>query len=186
MNRIPMADQLSILRVLLTVLVIGFSIFGLWVYAAMYLAMAWVTDLLDGHFAREYGSWRDNHPDLDMDGLADSALAFGSSLVIVGYAWFSYSQEMFWLLAGLYILTVISGGAMASVMNRPNKKRWMVYLIAVNMIVFHGVVQIFGTGAWFAYMAFGWPGVIATLVVALPVVWLQRHKMQLWLAGKFS
>ena len=182
---IPLADWLSVDRVLLTGLLLIVSYNQVWTTAVAVFGLAWFTDLLDGWVARRYGSLRDDHPNLDMDGICDSLLAFGSSLVVVIYAWLNYSPVAYGSLTGLWILTLVSGVTMASMMKRPLTVR-LRWLIAVNMIVMHGAIQIFGTGAWFAYMAFGWPGVVATLVVALPVAWLQRRKMQLWLAGKFA
>ena len=182
---IPLADWLSIDRVLLTGLLLVVSYNQVWTTAVVVFGLAWFTDLLDGWVARRYGSLRDDHPNLDMDGICDSILAFGSSLVVVVYAWFHYNPAIHWLLIGLWVLTLVSGATMAAAMNRPLTAR-LQWLIAINMIVFHGIVQILGTAAWFAYMAFGTSGVVATLVVALPVAWLQRRKMRLWLAGKFA
>ncbi len=185
MSRIPLADQFSLLRVAFMLLVIISSLFERWEFALVYLVAGWVTDILDGYLAQEFGSWRDKYPSLDMDGLADTALAFGSSLVVVIYGWHYYSLGIAWSLTGLFALTVISGVGMVLVMNQ-TVTTWTRRLIAVNMIVMHGGIQIFGTAAWFAYMTFGTPGVLITLAVAVPVVLLQRPKMQLWMAGKFA
>jgi phosphatidylserine synthase len=105
-----LADTLSFLRILLAPVVLLFAVTGEWKTAWAALVVGWATDLLDGPAGRRYGSLRDRHPGLDMDGIADSALAFASAAVPVIYSarhrgWFDLITIG---LITLYVITVLS------------------------------------------------------------------------------
>jgi phosphatidylglycerophosphate synthase len=191
MNHLKMyiADTLSLLRVLATLFVICFALAGMWTTAFVFLIFGWGTDLLDGLAARRYGSLRDSHPNFDADGLADSALAFGASLVPVGYAihrtgWLSAPSIT---LMTAFVATVVSGVWMVSVMGKP-ASRLKKAVVAVNMIAMHGAVQIVAVVIWFAFMAYGIGPVlgivIGSLVAVVPAT--QERKLKMWWTGRLS
>lgn len=180
-----MADIVSLFRIFAVLPVLYFSYAGEWRLALVFLVLGWGSDLMDGYYARKFGSLRDSHPDFDADGIADSVLAFVSTLVPViyittyeGVAWGS-------LLIGLWVMTLISGIAMVRIMSKPTTTKFRL-LIAGNMVGMHGLVQIVGTLCWFAFMAFGIVGVAAMIIAMIPVGFKQRHKMSLWFVGRFE
>ncbi|QQG50585.1 MAG: CDP-alcohol phosphatidyltransferase family protein [Candidatus Saccharibacteria bacterium] len=185
---IYLADTLSLLRAVSVLGVITFSLAGMWKTALVLLALGWATDLFDGLAARKYGCYRDTHPNFDADGLADSALAFGSSLVPIGYAihhtgWLSAPSITLMI---VFVATVALGGWMVAIMNNPVTplNRWV---IAINMIVMHGGVQIVAVMLWFTYMAFGYGFAFAVAVNALVAITVyQRDKVLLWWNGRFA
>jgi phosphatidylglycerophosphate synthase len=183
MNLKYFGDALSLLRALLVVPVIVFSMFGNWQAAVLILAAAWATDLVDGPAAKKWGGLRDSHPDFDVDGICDTVLAFGSTLVPLVYAYVKYDMTAVIGLTALYALAAVVGTRMALVMNKPGH-RW---LIAFNMIVLHSAVQIGGGLVWFAYMANRNPvdawlagGIMAGIAI------LQNEKIVLWWNGRFQ
>jgi phosphatidylglycerophosphate synthase len=183
MNLKYFGDVLSLLRALLVVPVIAFSAAGNWTAAVLVLALAWATDLVDGPAAKKWGGLRDRHPDFDADGIADTVLAFGSTLVPLVYAYANYDMTVVIGLTALYALAAVVGTRMALVMNKPGH-RW---LIAFNMIVLHSAVQIGGGLVWFAYMANRNPvdawlvgGIFAIIAI------LQSKKIALWWNGRFQ
>jgi phosphatidylglycerophosphate synthase len=187
-RKIYLADALSLLRALCAPVVIAFSATGMWKMAFLMLAIGWATDLFDGLAARKYGSLRTTHPNLDTDGLADSALAFGSSLVPVGYAihhtgWLSALSIS---LMAAFVATVALGIWMVMVMNGPRTPLTR-KVIAINMIIMHGLVQIAAVTLWFAYMAFGYElvfGLTVDVLVACAIY--QLPKMRLWWSGRLA
>lgn len=186
--KIYLADALSLLRAVSVLGVIAFSLAGMWKTAFVLLALGWATDLFDGLAARKYGCYRDTHPDFDADGLADSALAFGSSLVPIGYAihhtgWFSAPSITLMI---VFVATVALGSWMVAIMNKPVTplNRWVT---AINMIIMHSGVQIAAVMLWFSYMAFGYGFVFGLVVNALVAITIyQRAKVQLWWQGRLA
>jgi phosphatidylglycerophosphate synthase len=183
MNLKYLGDGLSLLRALAIIPIIAFAAYGNWTAAFLILAFAWATDLVDGIAAKKWGGLRDSHPEFDADGIADSVLAFGSTLVPLVYAYANYNFTVVVGLTALYALTVIVGTRMALIMNKPGH-RW---LIAFNMIGLHSVVQIGGALVWFSYMVNRNP-VDAYLAVALLVgiAIFQSSKIALWWNGRFQ
>jgi phosphatidylglycerophosphate synthase len=177
-----LADALSLLRALAIVPLVVLSAMGDWHNAFLVLAVAWATDLVDGFVARRYGTVF--KPEFDIDGKADSVLAFGSTLVPVVYAYNNYSMTVVVGLTVLYALTVIVGIAMVSVMNKPltPTNRW---LIAGNMIVLHSVVQIGATLVWFDYMASGAEMAIRFTFALVLIAAVNYRKIRLWWNGQF-
>jgi len=184
MNRLKpyVADALSFLRAAAVVPVIVYSIMGNWHIAFLILLAGWITDLLDGIAARRYGTVLS--PEFDIDGKADSILAFGSAAVPLVYAYANYSMGVVVGLTILYALTVIVGIWMVSVMNKPltPSNRWV---IAGNMIVLHSVVQIAAVLVWFDYMASGRDMALRLSIVLLGVGLFQNRKIRLWWNGRF-
>lgn len=180
-----MADMVSLFRILCVAPLLYFAFTSEWKLAFATIIIAWASDLLDGVMARRFGSLRNSNPDFDADGIADSVLAFSSSVVPVIYIIHANGWGLGGILAGLWLLTVISGVAMISVMGKPITQETRL-LVAGNMLIMHGIVQIAGTLAWFGYMAFDVIGVLAVGITMLPVAYAQRHKMALWTAGKFE
>lgn len=181
------ADALSLLRGLLAIPLIMLGLTGNWKLAFILLLLAWATDPLDGMLARKYGSYQTRHPtiDFDADGIADSILAFLSSSVPVIYAWFNLPKVVAITLSVVYLLTYIAGTAMVIVMNNTSS-RFVRSVIRINMIVFHGLLQIVATIAWFGFMAFGMPAVIAVLVGSIVLGYTQRRKIELWFRGRIA
>lgn len=179
-----LADLLSLLRALALVPVIVFSIMGNWHIAFLVLLIGWATDLVDGIFAKRYGSFSAER-DIDADGIADSVLAFGSSAVPVIYAYHTHHVLIGVLLTALYLATVVFGTMMARNMNKAltTRLRW---LIAGNMIVLHAIVQIGATLIWFDYMASGAEMALRFAGLLAIVAALQFRKMRLWWVGRFS
>jgi phosphatidylglycerophosphate synthase len=180
-----MADVVSLFRILTVLPVLYFSFADEWRLALAFLVLGWGSDLADGYYARKFGSLRDAHPDFDADGIADSILAFATSFVPVIYVIDHESGAWASLLIWLWIMTVISGVAMVRVMGKPITTKTRL-LVAGNMVVMHGLVQIVGTLCWFAFMAFGIVGVAAVIIAMIPVGFKQRRKMSLWLVGRFE
>jgi phosphatidylglycerophosphate synthase len=189
------ADALSLLRIILTPFVVFFGLTGRWEAAFVCLITAWFTDLCDGKMARNFGSLRDKYPSFDADGIADSVLAFVSSAVPVIY----YGTHVGWCsgptvaLIILYILTIVSGVWMITVIGAKLKtlpKKWVARIntriVAVNMIVMHGIVQIGATIGWFAYMAGGDKIAVYAGSVLLLAAYGQDHKIRLWRAGRLA
>lgn len=176
------ADVLSLLRVVLTVPVVAYGLAGNWKVAFIVLILAWATDPIDGLLARRYGSLQDEHPNFDSDGIADTVLAFGSSAVPVIYAWLNLSTWIALILTGIYTLTVVSGVLMTTVMNTDSSV-FVRMVIRINMILFHGLIQIVAVIAWFGFMAFGWGAVADVLVGAAVLGYLQLTKINLWFKG---
>lgn len=178
-----LADALSFLRAAAVVPVIVFSIMDNWHLAFLILITAWATDLVDGIAAKKYGSFSADHK-IDADGIADSVLAFGSTVVPVVYA---YEHNLFFgaLLTVLYAATAYFGTRMALGMNKEitPQRRW---LVAGNMIVLHAIVQIGATLVWFDYMASGTEAALRFIGLLLIVAALQRRKIRLWWMGRFS
>jgi phosphatidylglycerophosphate synthase len=177
-----LADALSLLRILLTPFVILFALVGEWHLAFALLVIAWTTDLFDGFAARRFGSRRDAHPKFDADGLADTVLAFGAASVPLVYLFIHGSVLAYHVVSILYALTVISGVIMALVMDKPATPavRWS---IGINMVIFHGLVQIGAVTTWFAYMAGGSSLTTATVYSMAIIAVLQRHKIGRWFSG---
>lgn len=176
------ADVLSLLRVILTVPVVVYGLMGDWKVAFIVLILAWATDPLDGLLAHRYGSLQDKYPDFDSDGIADTVLAFGSSAVPVVYAWRSLSTWTALILTGIYTLTVVSGVLMTTAMNKESSV-FVRMVIRINMILFHGLIQIVAVIAWFGFMAFGWEAVADVLVGAAVLGRLELTKIKLWFKG---
>lgn len=180
-----MADVVSLFRILIVLPVLYFSYTEEWRLALALLVFGWGSDLMDGYYARKFGSLRDSHPGFDADGIADSVLAFATSFVPVIYVIDRESGAWASLLIWLWAMTLISGVAMVRVIGKPVTSKTRL-LVAGNMLIMHGLIQIVGTLCWFAYMAFGIVGVAAVIIVMIPVGFRQRHKMSLWLAGQFE
>ncbi len=180
-----LADSLSLFRIFFTIPVVIYGWNESWKPALLFLALAWLTDVLDGLSARSFGSLRDHLPNLDSDGIADSILAFGSALVPVIY----FIRHDGWLgpvtisLLALYALTLVFGVLMATAMGNLDSTRTK-KLIRLNMPLFHGLVQVVGVSAWFAYMAYNLRGLSITLIIALVAIAVQRQKISLWFAGR--
>lgn len=180
------ADLLSFLRFLAIIPLIAAALVDNWAAAFWVLAIAWMTDLFDGRVAGTFGSLRERHPNLDADGIADSVLAFGSSAIAAIYIVTHSGWLISTMVIVLYVLTAVSGLWMVMIMNKPassvNRR-----IIAFNMIVMHGIVQIAATLAWFTYMAFGanqMLGIVVGLLIVLPFT--QRRKISLWLNGQLA
>ncbi|MFS8119351.1 MAG: CDP-alcohol phosphatidyltransferase family protein [Microcoleus sp.] len=182
-----LADTLSLFRILLTVPVVYYGWNEYWRTALLFLVLAWSTDVLDGLCARNFGSLRDHLPGLDSDGIADSILAFGSAAIPVIYyihhdGWFNPVTVA---LLVLYALTLVFGVLMATAMGDLDATRTK-KLIKLNMPIFHGLVQVIGVSAWFAYMAYNLRGLSMTLIVALVAIAIQRRKINLWFVGRLA
>lgn len=179
-----LADGLSLLRAASFVPLAALAAAGKWEAALIVLLAAWATDLADGIAAHKFGSWSKTRS-LDMDGIADSVLAFGASSIPVMYAYRHHSTLASTALTIVYAVTVVSAIAMVSIMNGPHTttRRWA---IAWNMIVMHGAVQIGATIVWFAYMASGMADILWTLSLLAMISYYQAHKVRLWWNGKFE
>ena len=178
-----LADTLSLLRAAAAIPVIAFAVMGNWHAAFLCLVVGWATDLVDGIAARRYGTVLS--AEFDADGKADSVLAFGASAVPVVYAYGHYSPLVAATLTVAYVATCISALAMISIMNKPltPARRW---LIASNMIIMHGIVQIGATLLWFDYMAAGTDNAMRLAATLLGVGVFQHRKIRLWWVGRFS
>jgi phosphatidylglycerophosphate synthase len=177
-----LADTLSLLRAVAIVPVVVFSVMGDWHTAFLIFAAAWATDLVDGYVARKYGTVLPAA--FDADGKADTVLAFGSTAIVLVYAWLHYDPIVAVGLSVLYAMTVGFGTWMALIMNKPLTpgRRW---LIAGNMIVLHSIVQIGATLVWFDYMASG-PIMALRFTAALALIAVvQNRKIRLWWNGQF-
>lgn len=172
------ADVLSFARIAMVVPVIILAILGLWVGNFWTLLTAWSTDAVDGMLAKKYGSWLQKHPKIDMDGIADSVLAFFSSFVpiVVMDGWWR------WTFAGLWAASVVSAIWMILVMDRSGSRG----VVALNMIVFHGLYQVVLVPGWFAYMAYGWKGAVLMSVATLILAYFERDKIRSWWHGVFK
>lgn len=188
------ADGLSLLRAsVFMVLVLLFSWNAAWGLAFTALAIGWLTDVVDGLAARKWGSLRMIKPKWDSDGLADTSLAFTSSLVPVIYYWdgmFTVNPVYFFpaiVLTAAWIASIYFGIRMVIAMGQdPDfKQKATKRLVMINMIFFHGLFQIGFVVVWMAAMAAGWL-VVPTLLVLVIVGLKQQHKMQLWKAGRLT
>lgn len=177
-----LADLLSLLRAVAIVPVVVFSIMGDWHTAFLILLAGWVTDLFDGIAARKYGTILSAK--FDADGKADIVLAFGSTLVPLVYAYVNYSMTVVVALTVLYALTLLIGGWMVSIMDKPltPTNRWV---IAGNMIVLHSMVQIGATLVWFDYMASGADAAMRLTGALALVAAIKNRKIRLWWKGQF-
>lgn len=181
MGLIP--DALSFLRVLSTWPVMYYGLHERWGLAFLFLALGWGTDLLDGMAAKRFGSLSGANG-LDADGIADTALAFGSTLVPVIYYW--HTPGLGVSLGVLYALTAVSGSVMAFwAMSRANHDILARKVIAVNMIVFHGGIQIVVAMLWFADMA-GTAWFAITVIGLGAVISSQISKIVGWLEGRLT
>jgi len=183
------ADLLSLLRALCGCAAVVAGIFYQNYPAAFILAvLGWSTDPFDGLAARKWGSLRDRYPDFDADGLADTVIAFGVTLLPISYAVQHHaSSDVIISLISLYILTAVSGGAMVMIMmmKHPltqNEKN----VISFNMVVMHGGVQIGLATIWLAYVAYGIPIAVVTFLVLIAVAVSQKRKIQLWIDGRLK
>lgn len=172
------ADSLSLLRILLTPLVIWAIVDGSYALAFWLWALAWLTDLLDGAAASRYGSISADRG-IDSDGIADSVLAF----FVGGAAVFVLDGAAKVVAITLLVLSIVMAGAMVLKMNKPGSRA----IIAVNMIIFHGLYQVVGLSMWLGYTAYGW-WMVWLLVLAFLVLagMSQRHKVEAWYRGKFA
>lgn len=177
-----LADLLSLLRAVAIVPVVVFAIMGDWHTAFLILLAGWVTDLFDGVAARKYGTILS--PEFDADGKADSILAFGSTLVPLVYAYENYSMTVVVVFTVLYALTLLIGGWMVLIMNKPltTVNRWV---IAGNMIVLHSTVQIGATLVWFDYMASGADAAMRLTGALAIIAAIENRKIRLWWNGQF-
>jgi phosphatidylglycerophosphate synthase len=158
-----------------------------WWAALAFLIVGWVSDLYDGPLARRYGSLRDQRPAFDADGIGDTLLAFSSTGSIVVYYWRQSEAIASWLLIGL-LITVVSAIIMVVEMGRKHPSRGRRAVVAVNMIIMHGAVQIVATIWWYVWMATG-DVTIAVCVAAYVVVVttaINWAKVQLWRSGKLQ
>jgi phosphatidylglycerophosphate synthase len=182
-----LADLLSLLRIILTSVVVFLGLTDRWEAAFSCLVIAWITDLLDGMAARKFGSLSHDH-ELDADGAADSVLAYLSAAMPVVYygmhtGWHSW---LFIVLACLYASTLISTVWMLCIMNIEHKTPLQVHVLAFQMIVVHAVLQIGATIVWFAYKAHG-IGFAGFVGAALVIVLIsQKRKLLLWWNGRLA
>lgn len=172
------ADVTSLVRALIAVPVLWFGIEHQWTLAFTLLLLGLATDVVDGWLARRFGSLRDTSPDFDADGIADSILLFVASFVPVT----AYTGNARLVLAILWGVSLVVGILMVTGWGGPRQRA----VIAFNMIVFHGVLQIGATSVWFAYMATGTVGAIIVAIVMTAVAASQRHKLLLWWNGRFA
>ncbi len=172
------ADLLSLFRILTVLPILIFASQNNWIAAFAWLIIGWATDLLDGLSARRFGSESDRRG-IDADGIADSMLAFASSLVPGVYALGHGYQAIGYGLMILWVLSIVSGVMM--VFGKGGGR-----MIAFNMIFFHAILQIGATIAWFAYMAYGMVGITAITVALSFVLFTQLHKIRAWIAGRFK
>lgn len=173
------ADSLSLFRIILTIPTVIAMTNHNFVLAFWLWMLAWATDLADGMFARNYGSLSEERG-LDADGIADSVLAF-----TVGAAVPFVTDGLVRVVATVLLLAALgSAGLMVSRMSRrsPATRR----IIAVNMVVFHGLYQVVGLSMWLGYVAYGWWMVaVLALVFFVTAGMLQRDKIDAWLDGRF-
>lgn len=176
-----LADALSLLRGVAIVPIIIYSAMEDWHTAFLIVIAAWATDLVDGWAARRYGTVFSLG--FDLDGKADAVLGFGSSAIVLVYAWTHYEPVVVVALSALYGLTVAFGLWMVAIMNKPltPTRRWV---IAGNMIIFHSVVQIGATLVWFDYMASGRDAALRLTATLLLVAALNIRKIRLWWSGR--
>lgn len=176
-----LADVLSFLRAAAVLPVIIYSMQGEWGVAFLFLLLGWATDFADGMAARRWGTVLSK--EFDIDGKADAVLAFGSSIVPVFYA-YAHNVAVGVLLSLLYAVTMYFGAKMALSMNKqltPKLRR----LIAGNMIILHGMIQIGATLVWFCLMATNPELTVCFVGLLLLVAALQYHKIRLWWVGRF-
>lgn len=178
-----LADALSFLRVASLLPVIIYSVQGEWGAAFFFLLLGWATDLVDGLAARRWGTVLSK--EFNIDGKADAVLAFGSSIVPVVYAYHVHHVFVGIALSLLYAATVYFGTKMALSMNKPLTPK-LRRLIAGNMIILHGAVQIGATLVWFCLMATTTELAVCFVGALLTVVALQYHKIHLWWNGRFE
>jgi phosphatidylglycerophosphate synthase len=176
-----LADALSLLRAGAIVPITVFSVMGDWHTAFLIFVAAWFTDLVDGLVARRYGTVFS--AEFDIDGKADSILAFGSTAIVLVYAWRNYSTDVATSLTILYALTTIFGLWMVAIMDKPltPARRWVT---AGNMIFFHSVVQIGATLVWFDYMASGKDAALRLAGTLVFVAAINYRKIMLWWSGR--
>ena len=176
-----LADALSLLRGVAIVPIAAYAWMEDWHTAFLIFVAAWFTDLVDGLAARRYGTVLS--PDFDIDGKADAILGFGSTAIVLVYAWLHYDPIVVVSLSVLYALTVAFGGWMVKIMNKPVTpvRRWVT---ASNMIVFHSIVQIGATLVWFDYMASGRDAALRLTGTLVLVAALNYRKIRLWWSGR--
>lgn len=177
------ADVLSFLRALSIWPILVFSLHGQWGWAFLFLILGWGTDLLDGWAYRRWGSFSNGR--VDADGLADSVIAFGASLVPAAYiAGHDATLEPILLIG--YVASVCCGILMLLAMRYPDTDPLARKVIAFNMLVFHGALQIVATTLWFAYMAAGWWLCGVTMAILGIVINRQAPKISGWLKGRLT
>ena len=176
-----LADTLSLSRIPVGAVVALLAYYSEWKAAALILTLAWMIDTFDGAVARRFGSFRRRHQgsEFDADGIGDFALEISSSAVVAVYLW--QHCHYGWVALGVWVLSLISAGLMGLLMNKAT--RTAQHVIRINMIVFHGLLNIGFTLCWFIYMAFG---LIPTCIVAgILVIGAALHpKPRLWLKGR--
>lgn len=176
-----LADTLSLLRGVAIAAIAVFAVMGDWHTAFLIVAAAWFTDLVDGYVARRFGTVIP--AEFDIDGKSDAVLGFGSSAIVLVYAWLYYDTLVAVGLSVLYVLTVVFGVWMVTIMNKPltPARRWVT---AGNMIVFHSVVQIGATLVWFDYMASGAEMALRFTGLLALIAALNHGKIRLWWSGR--
>jgi len=159
--------------------------------ASFILGLAWLTDLLDGRLAKKWGGLRDRHPKLDIDGIADSVLALGSTGMVVVYMARHYGLHSWqFVVAGtLALACAISALVMvtflAKVGENPVTSRHRL-IVGSNMIVGHGLLQIGATLVWLAYASEGLGQAIAAVIVLACIAIAQNEKIALWYHGRLQ
>jgi phosphatidylglycerophosphate synthase len=176
-----LADALSLLRACAIAPIAVYAWMGNWHVAFLIFVAAWLTDLVDGILARRYGTLLS--AEFDIDGKADAILGFGSTAIVLIYAWSHYNTVVAVALSILYALTVVFGLWMVTIMNKPltPARRWVT---ASNMIFFHSVVQIGATLVWFDYMASGKDAALRLIGGLAIIAGFNFRKITLWWSGR--
>lgn len=178
----PLADLLSFLRMLAALFIVACAQQGYWDVAFGILVFGWSTDAVDGIVARRFGSLRDRYPNLDIDRLADLVLGFTASLVATVYIAQHSHGFVTIILPSLYYVSIIIQFVAATArrlwpFTNPTRR-----LVAVNMLVFHGLLQIGATCVWFASMV-GRPWMYATAAVLYLVALVHHETLTAWWDG---
>jgi phosphatidylserine synthase len=182
-------DVLSLLRALAVLLVAYFLWHEAWTGASVTVTLAWLTDPVDGWAAKKWGGLRDRYPNFDVDGIADTVLAVGSTVMIEVYMMRHFGVTSWQAVTvGVLVLACILGGLvmvlfLAKAGETPVTKLHRV-IVGGNMVIGHSLLQIGATLVWLAYMSKGWDQAVAMTITLLCVAGLQREKIALWCSGQ--
>lgn len=184
-----LGDVLSLLRALAVLLVAYYLWHEAWTAASFTAAFAWLTDPFDGWAAKKWGGLRDRYPNFDTDGIADTILAVGSTVMIEVYMMRHFGVTSWQAVTvGALVLACILGGLvmvlfLAKAGETPVTRLHRI-IVGSNMIVGHALLQIGATLVWLAYMSKGWDQAVAVAIILACVAVLQHEKIALWYSGR--
>jgi hypothetical protein len=184
-----LGDALSLLRALAVLPFVYFAWTEAWTAASLTLALGWATDLVDGYAAKKWGGLCDRYPNFDSDGIADTFLAIGSTVMVEIYMLRHFGLDSWQsVTVGSLVLACILGGLvmvlfLAKAGETPVTTAHRV-IVGTNMIVGHALLQIGATMVWLAYLSEGTDQAVAMTITLLCVAGLQREKIALWYGGR--